>query len=211
MPNSFQTLLHKNKEWVLERLQEDESFFKKLATTQRPNYLWIGCSDSRVAANQITGTSPGEIFVHRNIANLVVHTDMNMLSVLYYAVKVLKVKHVIVCGHYNCGGIKTALSHESHGLIDNWLRNIKDVYRLHQAELDTYTGIEEKAKRLTELNVIEQVYNLAKTSVIQEMWAESDFPVLHGWVYDISDGIIKSLNTSIRNIENLPDIYNYSI
>jgi carbonic anhydrase len=211
MPNSFKTLLEQNKHWVLEKLHEDEEFFHKLAATQHPSYLWIGCSDSRVAANQITGSNPGEIFVHRNIANLVVHTDINMLSVLYYAVRVLKVKHVIVCGHYNCGGIKAALGNESHGIIDNWLLNIKDVYRLHQAELETYTNIDEKANRLTELNVIEQVYNLAKTSVIQEMWANGDFPILHGWVYDINDGIIRSLDTTIRGSENLPDIYNYSI
>ena len=188
---SHEKLLLENKAWAEERNLSDPNFFKVLAAQQSPEFLWIGCSDSRVPANQITGTDPGEIFVHRNIANLVVNTDLNMLSVLQYAVEVLKVKHVIVCGHYGCGGIKAAMNQHHYGIINHWLKNIKDVYRLHRNEIDTLKTEEERVNKLTELNVTEQVFNLAKTSIIQKAWKEDNRPYLHGWVYGLTDGIIK--------------------
>jgi len=186
----IEKLLLENKAWAAEQVQEDPEFFTRLANIQSPEYLWIGCSDSRVPANQITGTAPGEIFVHRNIANMVVHTDLNLLSVLEYAVNHLKVKHVIVCGHYNCGGVKAALSHKNLSLINKWLRNIKDVYRIHENELVAIENEDAKTDRLVELNVIEQVHNLAKTSIIQKAWKHEQRPHIHGWVYGLKDGII---------------------
>jgi carbonic anhydrase len=210
MPKSILKLLEGNQRWVKETIARDPEYFKNLAKGQSPEYLWIGCSDSRVPANEVTGTQPGDIFVHRNIANMVVHTDINMLSVLHYAVEVLKVKHVIVCGHYRCGGVKAALGNQSFGLIDNWLRNIKDVYRIYHNELDLIQDEDKRAQRLAELNVIEQVYNLSKTSVIQEAWKKNHFPVLHGWIYDIEDGIIKNLHVSYRDNNDIDDnIYRY--
>lgn len=190
---SHEKLLLENKAWSEERNLSDPNFFKVLAAQQSPEFLWIGCSDSRVPANQITGTDPGEIFVHRNIANLVVNTDLNMLSVLQYAVEVLKVKHVIVCGHYGCGGIKAAMNQHHYGIINHWLKNIKDVYRLHRDEIDVLKTEEERVNKLTELNVTEQVFNLAKTSIIQKAWKEDNRPHLHGWVYGLNDGIIKPI------------------
>jgi carbonic anhydrase len=171
---NYDRLLLENKAWAAEKLQDDPEYFSRLAHLQTPEFLWIGCSDSRVPANEITGTHPGEIFVHRNIANMVVHTDLNMLSVLQYAVDVLKVKHVIVCGHYGCGGVKAAMGNHSYGIINKWLRNIKDVYRFHREEID---GLDENAKvnKLIELNVKEQVLNLAKTSIIQHSWKENNY------------------------------------
>ncbi|RZK98542.1 MAG: carbonic anhydrase [Pedobacter sp.] len=204
-------LLDGNKQYVRTKLETNPEYFKELAKGQSPEYLWIGCSDSRIPANEVTGTRSGEIFVHRNIANMVVHTDINMLSVLQYAVDVLKVKHVIVCGHYGCGGVLAALSNQSYGLIDNWLRNIKDVYRTHRDELDLMSDNDKKARRLVELNVIEQVYNLSKTSVIQEAWKNNDNkPFLHGWVYDLEDGLIRSQNVMYGGQSDIDDtIYKF--
>ena len=188
---SYDKLLLENKAWAQEKVEEDPDFFKRLASLQTPEFLWIGCSDSRVPANEITGTSPGEIFVHRNIANMVVHTDTNLFSVLDYAVTHLKVKHIIVCGHYGCGGVKAAMSnHDFNQILNMWLRNIKDVYRTHQAELDSIEDDDKKYDRLTELNVMEQVLHLAKTSVVQRAWKNRQAPDLHGWVYGLKDGII---------------------
>jgi carbonic anhydrase len=188
-------------------LDRDPEFFDKLAKGQQPQVLWIGCSDSRVPANEITHTLPGEVFVHRNIANMVVHTDMNMLSVLDYAVNVLHVRHVIVCGHYGCGGVKAAMSGQQFGLIDNWLRNIKDVYRLHAKELDSIVDEEARFNRLVEINVVEQVFDLTKTSIIQNAWRSRQEPFVHGWVYSLQTGIIKDLNVSFGSDSKLPNIY----
>ena len=188
---SYEKLLLENKAWAKEQNESDPQFFGRLAAQQSPEFLWIGCSDSRVPADKITGTEPGEIFVHRNIANLVVNTDINLLSVLQYAVEVLKVKHVIVCGHYGCGGIKAAMSTHHYGIINHWLKNIKDIYRLHRDEVDSLPTEEKRVDRLTEINVTEQVFNLAKTSIIQQAWKDEQRPHLHGWVYGLKDGIIK--------------------
>lgn len=190
---AYEKLLLENKAWAAEKVQDDPEFFSRLSHLQTPEFLWIGCSDSRVPANEITGTQPGEIFVHRNIANMVVHTDLNLLSVLQYAVEVLKVKHIIVCGHYGCGGVKAAMSHHSFGIINKWLRNIKDVYRFHEEEIETLETEDEKVDRLIELNVKEQVLNLAKTSIVQKAWKNSHYPHLHGWVYSINNGIINPI------------------
>ena len=190
--NSHEKLLADNKLWAEQKTKEDPAFFDTLSHLQTPEFLWIGCSDSRVPANEITGTDPGEIFVHRNIANLVIHTDVNLLSVLEYAVVHLKVKHVIVCGHYGCGGIKAAMSnHDFKQVLNMWLRNIKDVYRHNRKELDSITDEEQRADRLTELNVMEQTQRLAKTSIIQRAWKNEQRPDLHGWVYGLKDGLIK--------------------
>ena len=190
---AYEKLLLENKAWAAEKLQDDPEYFNHLAKLQTPEYLWIGCSDSRVPANQITGTEPGEMFVHRNIANMVVHTDLNMLSVLQYAVEVLKVKHIIVCGHYGCGGVKAAMTQTSLGIINKWLRNIKDVYRIHRDEVDSLKDADARANKLIELNVQEQVMNLAKTSIIQRAWKKSNAPHLHGWVYGLDNGLIKPI------------------
>ena len=189
----YQKLLNNNRQWVKDKLAQDENFFKKLSDGQKPRFLWIGCSDSRVPANEITGTDPGEIFVHRNVANLVVHTDINLLSVLDYAVKVLKVEHVLVVGHYGCGGVLAAMGNHHYGLIDNWLRNIKDVYRLHQTTLNLISDENVRARLMVELNVREQVLNLCKTSTVQEAWDKGETLNVHGWVYDLGNGIIKSV------------------
>jgi carbonic anhydrase len=190
--HSYEKLLLENKAWAAEKMQDDPEFFKRLSLLQTPEFLWIGCSDSRVPANEITGTQPGEIFVHRNVANLVINTDVNVLSVLDYAVNHLKVKHVIVCGHYGCGGIKASTTNQDFKPVLNmWLRNIKDVYRLHRDELNAITDEGKRVDRLTELNVMEQVFNLAKTSIIQRAWKTEQRPDLHGWVYGLKDGLIK--------------------
>ncbi len=189
---SYNKLLLANKEWAQEQITGDPDFFKRLSALQTPEFLWIGCSDSRVPADKITGTQPGEIFVHRNIANMVIHTDVNLLSVLDYAVNHLKVKHVIICGHYGCGGIKAAMTnHDYKYILNMWLRNIKDVYRLHRAELNGISDEEARTDRLVELNVIEQVMHLSKTSIIQRAWQNEQRPHLHGWVYGLKDGLIK--------------------
>jgi carbonic anhydrase len=190
--HSYEKLLLENKAWAAEKVQDDPEYFKRLALLQTPEFLWIGCSDSRVPANEITGTQPGEIFVHRNVANLVVNTDVNLLAVLDYAVTHLKVKHVIVCGHYGCGGIKAAATKtDFKPVLNMWLRNIKDVIRVHREELDQIENEEERSDRLVELNVREQVANLAKTTIIQRCWEKEQRPDLHGWVYGLKDGIIK--------------------
>ncbi len=188
---AYDKLLLANKSWAEDQVRNDADFFKRLAALQTPEFLWIGCSDSRVPADKITGTQPGEIFVHRNIANMVVHTDVNLLSVLDFAVNHLKVRHVIVYGHYGCGGIKAAMTHHDYKYVLNmWLRSIKDVYRLHREELEQITDEEKKTDRLVELNVKEQVMHLAKTSIIQRAWQNEQRPHLHGWVYGLKDGII---------------------
>ncbi|MDP2273745.1 MAG: carbonate dehydratase [Archangium sp.] len=201
-------LLDSNKAWAAARLSEDRDYFNRLAHLQQPEFLWIGCSDSRVAANVITGTQPGEIFVHRNIANMVVHTDMNLLSVLEYSVNVLKVKHIIVCGHYGCGGVKAASEQKSLGIINNWLRNIEDVFRTHRDELTAIPGEKQRVDRLVELNVEEQVLNLAKTSIVQRAWKIKQETTLHGWVYGLDDGIIKPL-TQVDSTEAIDPVYRY--
>ena len=189
----YEKLLLENKAWAAERVSDDPDFFNRLANIQSPEYLWIGCSDSRVPANEITGTQPGEIFVHRNIANMVVHTDLNLLSVLQYAVEVLKVKHIIVCGHYGCGGVKAAMTQQSLGIINKWLRNIKDVYRIHSSEVEKITDENERLNKMVEFNVQEQVLNLAKTSIVQKAWKHENAPHLHGWVYGLHNGIINPI------------------
>lgn len=207
---TYDDLLKGNQKFVADTLNVDPEYFNKLATGQNPPVLWIGCADSRVPANQITNTKPGEIFVHRNIANMVIHTDMNMLSVLDYAVNVLKVKHVIVTGHYGCGGVIAAMGNQSVGLIDNWLRHIKDVYRLHAEELDSIADTGKRAERLVELNVIEGVYNLCKTTIVQKAWQSGQELSVHGWVYALSTGVIKDLNVSATNSSNLGEVFKFT-
>ncbi|MCU0420465.1 MAG: carbonate dehydratase [Cyclobacteriaceae bacterium] len=203
----IEQLLLQNKAWVEQKNREDKDFFNRLSNVQTPKFLWIGCSDSRVPANDITGTDPGEIFVHRNIANMVVHSDMNMLSVLDYAVNVLEVRHVIVCGHYGCGGVRAAMGNQQFGLIDNWLRHLKDTYDLHHDELDQIVDATQKENRFTELNVIEQVFHVTKTSIIQNAWAKRNLPYVHGWVYDIKNGLIKDLKVTMNDNTEMPRFY----
>jgi carbonic anhydrase len=205
--DSYNKLIANNAEWVAKRVSEDPDYFTNLAKGQSPEVLWIGCSDSRVPANEVTGTKPGEVFVHRNIANVCNHTDMNMLSVLDYAVNVLKVKHVIVAGHYGCGGVAAALTNKQFGIIDNWLRHIKDVYRLHSHELDRITDHTQKVNRLVELNVSEQVYNLCKTSIVQNAWMERHDLEVHGWVIDLGSGLVKDLKVTSSSPHNLGYVY----
>ena len=207
MEKSYLRLLENNKNWVKEQLNLDPTYFEKLSKGQSPEYLWIGCSDSRVPANQITGTEPGEVFVHRNIANMVVHSDMNMLSVLSYAVEVLKVKHIIVCGHYGCGGVIAAMKNQQFGLIDNWLRHIKDDYRYHHVELDAIEDENERARRFVEVNVQEQVHDLGKTSIVQNAWRRNQPLHIHGWVYDINDGLINDLKVTFTCTKDLHKVY----
>ncbi|HPI54096.1 MAG TPA: carbonic anhydrase [Chitinophagaceae bacterium] len=210
MDKSYQKLIKGNQIFSETKLFHDPEYFTKLAKGQTPGYLWIGCSDSRVPANEITNTQSGEIFVHRNIANLVVHTDTNLLSVLEYAVKFLKVKHIIVCGHYGCGGVNAAMTNECHGFVDNWLRNIKDVYHKNETELLAIEDSQERSYRLTELNVIEQVRNLAKTTIVQQAWAERELH-LHGWVYGLHNGLVKDLAVIHDNHEDIDAIYRFNI
>lgn len=205
---TFEKLLLENKAWANDMVESNPNYFKDLSTIQTPEFLWIGCSDSRVPANQITGTQPGEIFVHRNIANLVVNTDINMLSVLQYAVEVLKVKNVIVVGHYGCGGVKAAMNQHHYGIINHWLKNIKDVYRIHRDEIDALPTEEQRTDRLTELNVKEQVYNLAKTSIIQKAWKYDQRPHLHGWVYGLKDGLLSKVH-DMEPGTPIDDLYQY--
>lgn len=204
----MEKIFENNRKWVEQKLTEDSEYFEKLAQGQQPRYLFIGCSDSRVPAGEISGTGPGEMFVHRNIANLVVHSDMNLLSVLQYAVEVLKVKDIIVCGHYGCGGVAAAASNKQFGLIDNWLRNIKDVIRLHEREVMSQYDEEQRLRRLVELNVIEQVHNLSKTSIIQNALLSDNPPKLHGLVYDIREGLLKDLKVDIKSFKRYEHIYN---
>ncbi len=210
MIETIQHLLDNNQQWVAEQLQQDSTFFQHMAEGQHPKYLWIGCSDSRVPPDQVTKTQPGEIFVHRNIANLVIQTDMNMLSVLQYAVEVLKVEHVIVCGHYGCGGVKAAMETHQYGLIDNWLRQIKDTQNYYWQQLEV---LDEKSRfdRLVELSVIEQVYNLGKTNIVQNAWASENRPYLHGWVFDIRTGYIKQQTSMINTEEALKEVCKFEM
>ena len=210
MKESYQKLITGNKLFAETKIFQDPDYFKNLAKGQKPDYLWIGCSDSRVPANEITSTHSGEIFVHRNIANLVVHTDTNLLSVLEYSVKYLGVKHIIVCGHYGCGGIKAAMTNTYHGFVDNWLRNIKDVYHKNSAELDAIKNEDERANRLSELNVIEQVRNLAKTTIVQQAWCERELH-LHAWVYGLHNGLVKDLSVIHNRNEDIDPIYRLDI
>ena len=191
----YEKLLLENKAWASEKISREPDYFKRLVDKQTPDFLWIGCADSRVPAEIITNAEPGQIFVHRNIANQIIKTDFNSLSVVQYAVQVLGVRHVVVCGHYNCGGVKAALSRQQPNLslVNKWLQHIKDVYRLHQHELEALPGLDERANRLVELNVIEQVYNLAHTSIIQKCWRTQHRPTLHGCVYGLDDGVIHEL------------------
>lgn len=207
MEASYNKIFEGNRKWVDEMNAKDPRFFERLAQGQKPPILWIGCSDSRVPANEITGTQPGEVFVHRNIANMVVHTDMSMLSVLDYAVNVLEVKHVIVCGHYGCGGVIAAMGNKQVGLIDNWLRHIKDVYRIYQDELDAIADPEQRGRRFVEVNIMEQVYDLCKTSIIQNAWQKRKQPYVHGLVYDVTNGLLVDLNVTIRDNSELHGIY----
>lgn len=206
---SYRRLLDGNDTWSKKKLQNDPEYFKKLSMVQKPEFLWVGCSDSRVPANEITNTTSGEIFVHRNIANLVIHTDLNFLSVLQYAVEVLNVKHIIVCGHYGCGGILAAMSNESVGLVNKWLRNIKEVYLKHQEELDQIENMNARADRLVELNVIEQVRHLSMTSIVQKAWKNRGLQI-HGWVYGLNTGKIKDLNCMMHALEDLDPIFRYT-
>ena len=208
MSNDFyKKILDNNKKWVENQLAIDVDYFKDLAKGQQPPLLWIGCSDSRVPANEIIGAKPGEVFVHRNIANMVIHSDMNMLSVLDYAVNVLKVKHVIVCGHYGCGGVKAAMGNQSIGLIDNWIRHIKDVYRLHETYLNTIEDEEERFNKFVEVNVQEQVFDLAKTSIVQNAWRNGQELTLHGWTYGLNSGYVTDLGVNMSSNEELDEVY----
>lgn len=207
MSEYYKKLLDNNKKWVENQLALDPEFFKDLAKGQNPQLLWIGCSDSRVPANEIVGGKPGDVFVHRNIANMVVHSDMNMLSVLDYAVNVLKVKHVIVCGHYGCGGVKAAMENNSIGIIDNWIRHIKDVYRLHRTQLDAVENEKERFNKFVEINVREQVLDLAKTSIVQSAWQKGQDLTLHGWVYGLNDGYVTDLNVNFSSNTDLDEVH----
>lgn len=209
MNQSYKKLIDGNRKFAMERKIEDPQYFKNLSLGQTPEYLWIGCSDSRVPANEITNTASGEIFVHRNIANQVIHTDFNALSVISYAVDVLKVKHIIVCGHYGCGGVRASMSNNSNGFVDNWLRHIKDVYLKHKTELEVIADDDARADRLTELNVIEQVKNLCKTKTVQKAWQEKRLMV-HGWVYGLNSGLIKDLDVIHDELSDIEDIYRYN-
>jgi carbonic anhydrase len=203
----YKKILENNKKWVESQLAIDTDYFKDLAKGQQPPLLWIGCSDSRVPANEIIGAKPGEVFVHRNIANMVIHSDMNMLSVLDYAVNVLKVKHVIVCGHYGCGGVKAAMGNQSIGLIDNWIRHIKDVYRLHEHYLDTIEDEEERFNKFVEVNAQEQVFDLAKTSIVQNAWRNGQELTLHGWTYGLNSGYVTDLGVNMSSNSELDEVY----
>ena len=203
----YKKIIDNNKKWVETQLAIDNEYFKDLAKGQQPPLLWIGCSDSRVPANEIIGAKPGEVFVHRNIANMVIHSDMNMLSVLDYAVNVLKVKHVIVCGHYGCGGVKAAMGNQSIGLIDNWIRHIKDVYRLHEEYLNSFEDEDERFNKFVEINAQEQVFDLAKTSIVQNAWRNGQDLTLHGWTYGLNSGYVTDLGVNMSSNSELDDVY----
>lgn len=207
MSDFYKKIIDGNKKWVETKINQDPEYFQKLSQGQSPPLLWIGCSDSRVPANEVIGAQPGEVFVHRNIANMVVHTDMNMLSVLDYAVNVLKVQHVIVCGHYGCGGVKAAMGNDSIGLIDNWIRHIKDVYRHHHTYLDSIVDEKDRFNAFVELNVKEQVLDLAKTSIVQGAWKNGQDLNLHGWVYGLDSGIVKDLEVNLSSNKDLDSVY----
>ncbi|MHC5310817.1 carbonic anhydrase [Myroides sp. LJL116] len=206
----YRKILDNNKVWVEKKLAINPEYFKRLSEKQSPPVLWIGCSDSRVPANEIIGADPGDVFVHRNIANMVIHSDMNMLSVLAYAVDILKVTNIIVCGHYGCGGVLAAMKNESYGLIDNWIRHIKTVYRLHHDELDQIECDQERFNRFVEVNVQEQVYDLAKTSIVQEAWARNQELSIHGWVYGLNSGYVTDLEVNVTSNADLDEVYQLS-
>lgn len=208
--NELQHLLKNNIEWAEKIKAEDPEFFLKLSRQQSPEYLWIGCSDSRVPANELVGLLPGELFVHRNVANVVVHTDLNCLSVIQFAVEVLKVKHIMVVGHYGCGGIKAALDNSDHGLIDNWLRNIKDVYKQYRDEVDAIEDGTGRVDRLCELNVIEQVANVCHTTIVQNAWKAGQELTVHGWIYSIKEGILRDLGVTFDSLEQISEEYRLS-
>lgn len=208
--SNLDNLLDNNALWAARVQEQRPGFFENLARQQTPEYLWIGCSDSRVPANQIVGLDPGDIFVHRNVANLVVHTDFNCLSVLQYAVEVLKVKHIIICGHYGCGGVAAALQNMEHGLIDNWLRNIKDLYEQHEMLFRDIKSDEERVNALCMLNVIGQVSNVSHTTIVQNAWKRGQDLSVHGWIYSIKDGLIKDLDSTLTGSEQVPAIYRLS-
>ncbi len=199
-------LFENNRKWADKIKQSDPNFFSNLSKHQNPEYLWIGCSDSRVPAAEIVDLMPGQLFVHRNIANLVIHTDMNCLSVLQYAVYVLKVKHIIVCGHYGCGGVQTALENGEHGLIDNWLLSIKNIHQKHKASIDTLKTQKEKLNLLCELNTIEQVKNVSQTTIVQRAWNNGQILTVHGWIYNIEDGILKDLDVCVTNLDDVSKV-----
>jgi len=203
----YKKILDNNKKWVESQLALDNDYFKDLAKGQQPPLLWIGCSDSRVPANEIIGAKPGEVFVHRNIANMVIHSDMNMLSVLDYAVNVLKVKHIIVCGHYGCGGVKAAMGNQSIGLIDNWIRHIKDVYRLHEDYLNSFENEDDRFNKFVEINAQEQVFDLAKTSIVQGAWRNGQDLTLHGWTYGLNSGYVTDLGVNMSSNNELDEVY----
>jgi len=211
MVDFYKKILDNNKEWVESNLAKDPNYFADLAKGQHPPLLWIGCSDSRVPANEIIGAKAGEVFVHRNIANMVIHSDMNMLSVLDYAVNVLKVKHVIVCGHYGCGGVKAAMGNESIGIIDNWIRHIKAIYRLYHKYLDAIKDEDERFNAFVEINVKEQVFDLAKTSIVQAAWKNGQDLTLHGWVYGLNSGYVTDLEVNISSNSELDNVYQLNL
>lgn len=199
-------LFDNNRKWAARTTRSDPGFFLKLAKQQSPEFLWIGCSDSRVPANEIVGLLPGELFVHRNVANLVIHTDMNCLSVIQYAVELLRIRHIIVCGHYGCGGVKAALETHPHGLVDNWLRHIRDTYRLREEEFMTMANEEQRVNRLCELNVLEQVRNVGNTTIVQEVWRKGSALTIHGWIYGIENGLLKDLRLCISSVRELQEL-----
>ncbi|WP_024871848.1 carbonate dehydratase [Tolumonas lignilytica] len=203
-------LFIQNRQWAEQIKAEDPHFFEKLASQQSPEYLWIGCSDSRVPANELLGLLPGDVFVHRNVANLVVHTDFNCLSVIQYAVEVLKVKHIIVCGHYHCGGVIAAMSNQEYGLIDNWLRNIKDIHYKYRSQVDAIDDEHERQNYLCELNVLEQVANVCYTSIVQNAWRREQQLAVHGWIYDVKDGLLRDLEITVDGLAQIPDVYRSS-
>ena len=206
---NIDNLLQNNRDWSESIRKEQPDFFPTLAKQQNPDYLWIGCSDSRVPANEVVGLLPGELFVHRNVANMVVNTDMNLLSVLQYAIDVLKVKHVIVCGHYNCGGIRASLTNNRHGIIDNWINNIKKLASDNMNELNAFTNEDAKVDRLCELNVMQQVRNLAHTTIVQDCWDREQPLAIHGWIYGLTDGLVKDLETTLTPKKQVEEIYRY--
>ena len=209
--SNLNDLLEKNQQWAASIKEQDPNFFDRLKNQQSPEYLWSGCSDSRVPANQIVDLLPGDLFVHRNVANMVVHTDLNCLSVMQYAVDVLKVKHIIVTGHYGCGGVRASLEGQRHGLIDNWLRHIQDVYRKHQRRFEQVKGMDDQCDRLCEVNVIEQVMNVVSTTVVQEAWDRNQTLTVHGWIYGLENGLVNDLDVSIDNVKNADIIYDKAL
>ena len=209
--HELEELFQKNRAWAAQMTKRDPAFFQRLSLQQAPQYLWIGCADSRVPANEIIGLLPGELFVHRNISNLVVHTDLNCLSVLQYAVDVLQVRHIIVCGHYGCGGVDAAWSNRHVGLADNWLRHVQDVQQKHQKHFSQFANAEQQMDRLCELNVIEQVMHAAQTTIVRDAWAREQALSIHGWIYRLTDGLIRDLGLSLKGPAELGERYEEAI